>query len=313
MKLKNVISERKGSYRDLAKHLLIDNGVISAGDRSASARKKISTLTDALRDLNDTRAPNFSKGQELTLPEDFMGFYREFMRSGTAANDTPLTMMRANGGMTFLQTPAARQDIYASPETHASYDSYQSGAMRTQIIDAARQYVGMREQGHNRGEVDMFRLSALDATQTPVVKGSPYCALFVGTALKDGLGYNPLGGTASTAEVVRMARAAGAYHAAASYAPQAGDIAYLREGGGGHVALVKEVLPNGDLVLIEGNVGRGANAGVHETVLTQGSSRARHLAGFVNIDGLVAATHTDANVNASTLARADKPAPAHIM
>lgn len=311
MKLKNVISERRGSYRDLAKHLLIDNGVISAGDRSASARKKISTLTDALRDLNDTQAPNFSKGQELTLPEDFMGFYREFMRSGTAANNTLLTMMRANGEMTFLQTPdAAPQDIYAFRETHASYDS---GGMRTQIIDAARQYVGMREQGHNRGEVDRFRLSALDATQTPVAEGSPYCALFVGTALKDQLGYNPLGGTASTAEVVRMARAAGAYHAAASYAPQAGDIAYLREGGGGHVALVKEVLPNGDLVLIEGNVGRGANAGVHETVLTQGSSRARHLAGFVNIDGLVAATRTDANIDARTLARADRPAPAHIM
>lgn len=305
MNLTRLKASTKGTYRDWAMQLLTEHGIISDGERSSLASKRILDVTNALLNLNDTTSLRFQKGQELVLPKDFVSFYAELTRPGTAARRDTLGTVRQNARMTFDGT---------APNQHAIGPTFDRSSIRADIVAAAQRYVGMREQGYNRGEVDMFRWSALDATQTPVPEGSPYCALFAGTVLQNVLGFNPLGGTASTREAVKIAETAGAYHAATSYAPKPGDIAYLREGRGGHVALVKEVLPDGSLVLIEGNVGRGANAGVHETVLNEHLGEKRGLAGFVDIGRLVAsATQTNLRGPESKLAKVDGYQPLHVM
>lgn len=305
MELKTIKAAKSGSYYSLALDLLRDQQIgLEWSQAEKSAR--IKELAQALKDINDTQRPTYKKGDALTLPENFKSFYRDLTANGSTSlvQDTSI-----NQRVSEFHSNAYDMSFTASGGTSHTTRSKQYSAdipdWRQKIIDAASQYVGLVETGRNRGAVDVFRRGALDASSTYglAAPGSPYCTLMVGTALRDALGYNPLLGVAASREALSIAKHAGAYFNRSSYEPQPGDVAFFNRAGGGHLAIVKEVRPDGSIVLIEGNTRDAGVEGVHETILSQREASRRQLVGFINTETLLASQQLT-NTNAVRLADA---------
>ncbi len=137
-------------------------------------------------------------------------------------------------------------DDEARPSLYQRF-SHAAGASRDAIVSFARQFVGMREERGNRGEI--VRLSN-------GYEGDPWCGGFA-NLVYDAINPNLFeqGDFLRARSFECHGKAHNAFHTARSgYTPKPGDtVIFSRGGGKGHVGIVSAVAADGTVTYISGN------------------------------------------------------------
>ncbi|MBY0451108.1 MAG: CHAP domain-containing protein [Cyanobacteria bacterium] len=217
-------------------------------------------LKSMLEILTGQRADLFNPGTgdcQQQLQQGDMGNFGLYQNSNGCSGSFGRGSQGQNSGVQNSQSPSSWQ----------LQPGQASGPRRSNIVNNAERYLGINQREHQ----DFINKRFCQGRQ------EYWCADFVSTILKES-GGSPWGHRALCSDIFQWGRR----NNRLTQTPKPGDavIFNTRRKALGHIGLIKEIRPNGDIVTIEGNSGRK----VATRVYRKGSHSYNNIAAFVNTD-----------------------------